>query len=57
MTSSVNLPWFCITNFVKISWFWCVAVMKNPANLAKHQANPRIAPVLAKMMTMFAGAM
>ncbi|KAJ8432651.1 hypothetical protein Cgig2_011817 [Carnegiea gigantea] len=32
-------------------------MMKNPANLAKHQANPRVAPVLAKMMTMFAGAM
>lgn len=32
-------------------------MMKNPANLAKHQANPRVAPVLAKMMTMFTGAM
>uniref|UniRef100_A0A6N2KT49 STI1 domain-containing protein n=1 Tax=Salix viminalis TaxID=40686 RepID=A0A6N2KT49_SALVM len=30
-------------------------VMKNPANLAKHQANPKVAPVLAKMMSKFAG--
>ncbi|CAL5359907.1 unnamed protein product [Camellia sinensis] len=25
-------------------------VMKNPANLAKHQANPKVAPIIAKMM-------
>lgn len=31
------------------------AVMKNPANLAKHQANPKVAPVIAKMMSKFAG--
>ncbi|RVW50703.1 FAM10 family protein [Vitis vinifera] len=31
------------------------AVMKNPANLAKHQANPKVAPVIAKMMAKFAG--
>nr|ABY87519.1 Hsp70-interacting protein 1 [Vitis labrusca] len=30
-------------------------VMKNPANLAKHQANPKVAPVIAKMMAKFAG--
>ncbi|GAB2224556.1 hypothetical protein Droror1_Dr00005318 [Drosera rotundifolia] len=30
-------------------------VMKNPANLAKHQANPRVAPIIAKMMSKFAG--
>ncbi|KAJ9173441.1 hypothetical protein P3X46_016576 [Hevea brasiliensis] len=30
-------------------------VMKNPANLAKHQANPKVAPVIAKMMGKFAG--
>ncbi|KAK2979685.1 hypothetical protein RJ640_027265 [Escallonia rubra] len=30
-------------------------VMKNPANLAKHQANPKVAPVIAKMMSKFAG--
>ncbi|GMH26629.1 hypothetical protein Nepgr_028472 [Nepenthes gracilis] len=30
-------------------------VMKNPANLAKHQANPKVAPVIAKMMSDFAG--
>ncbi|KAH7436317.1 hypothetical protein KP509_05G013500 [Ceratopteris richardii] len=30
-------------------------VMKNPANLAKHQANPKIAPLLAKMMSKFSG--
>ncbi|ONK55967.1 uncharacterized protein A4U43_C10F2780 [Asparagus officinalis] len=30
-------------------------VMKNPANIAKHQANPKVAPVIAKMMGKFAG--
>ncbi|XP_034706008.1 FAM10 family protein At4g22670 [Vitis riparia] len=30
-------------------------VMKNPANLAKHQGNPKVAPVIAKMMAKFAG--
>ncbi|PON92937.1 N-terminal acetyltransferase A, auxiliary subunit [Trema orientale] len=30
-------------------------VMKNPANLAKHQANPKVAPIIAKMMGKFAG--
>ncbi|KAH6824900.1 tetraticopeptide domain-containing thioredoxin [Perilla frutescens var. hirtella] len=31
------------------------SVMKNPANLAKHQANPKVAPIIAKMMSKFAG--
>lgn len=31
------------------------AVMKNPANLAKHQANPKVAPIIAKMMGKFGG--
>ncbi|XP_057510228.1 FAM10 family protein At4g22670-like [Actinidia eriantha] len=30
-------------------------VMKDPANLAKHQANPKVAPIIAKMMGKFAG--
>ncbi|CAN1834268.1 FAM10 family protein At4g22670 [Linum perenne] len=30
-------------------------VMKNPANLAKHQSNPKVAPVIAKMMNKFSG--
>ncbi|KAJ7944789.1 TPR repeat-containing thioredoxin TDX [Quillaja saponaria] len=30
-------------------------VMKNPANLAKHQGNPKVAPVIAKMMGKFGG--
>ncbi|KAJ8555649.1 hypothetical protein K7X08_013145 [Anisodus acutangulus] len=30
-------------------------VMKNPANLAKHQANPKVAPIIVKMMGKFAG--
>ncbi|KAI7734594.1 hypothetical protein M8C21_010811 [Ambrosia artemisiifolia] len=30
-------------------------VMKNPANLAKHQANPKVAPLIAKMMSKFGG--
>ncbi|KNA15715.1 hypothetical protein SOVF_095650 [Spinacia oleracea] len=30
-------------------------VMKNPANLAKHQANPKVAPIISKMMGKFAG--
>ncbi|RZC73327.1 hypothetical protein C5167_048807 [Papaver somniferum] len=30
-------------------------VMKNPANIAKHQSNPRVAPIIAKMMSKFAG--
>ncbi|KAL6177126.1 hypothetical protein ACLB2K_048652 [Fragaria x ananassa] len=30
-------------------------VMKNPANLAKHQANPKVAPIIAKMMGKFGG--
>lgn len=29
--------------------------MKNPANLAKHQANPKVAPIIAKMMSKFGG--
>jgi suppressor of tumorigenicity protein 13 len=31
------------------------AVMKSPANLAKHQGNPKVAPIIAKMMGKFAG--
>ncbi|KAG6384057.1 hypothetical protein SASPL_156145 [Salvia splendens] len=31
-------------------------VMKNPANLAKHQSNPKVAPIIAKMMGKFAGS-
>ncbi|XP_011626894.1 FAM10 family protein At4g22670 [Amborella trichopoda] len=31
-------------------------VMKNPANIAKHQNNPKMAPIIAKLMTMFGGA-
>ncbi|KAK3434543.1 hypothetical protein EUGRSUZ_D02015 [Eucalyptus grandis] len=30
-------------------------VMKNPANLAKHQENPKVAPIIAKMMNKFGG--
>ncbi|CAM8882820.1 unnamed protein product [Rhodiola kirilowii] len=30
-------------------------VMKNPANLAKHQSNPKVAPIIAKMMAKFGG--
>lgn len=30
-------------------------VMKDPANLSKHQANPKVAPIIAKMMSKFAG--
>jgi suppressor of tumorigenicity protein 13 len=30
-------------------------VMKDPSNLAKHQANPKVAPIIAKMMSKFAG--
>ncbi|KAG6396966.1 hypothetical protein SASPL_143126 [Salvia splendens] len=30
-------------------------VMKNPANLAKHQSNPKVSPIIAKMMGKFAG--
>ncbi|KAF8380461.1 hypothetical protein HHK36_027947 [Tetracentron sinense] len=30
-------------------------VMKNPANLAKHKANPKVAPIIAKMLSKFAG--
>ncbi|KAL7182836.1 hypothetical protein ACSBR1_041497 [Camellia fascicularis] len=30
-------------------------VMKNPANFAKHQANPKVAPIIAKMMGKFSG--
>ncbi|KAG9131963.1 hypothetical protein Leryth_023222 [Lithospermum erythrorhizon] len=31
-------------------------VMKNPANLEKHQANPKVAPIIKKMMGKFAGS-
>ncbi|KAJ7554426.1 hypothetical protein O6H91_06G139900 [Diphasiastrum complanatum] len=31
-------------------------VMKNPANLANHQDNPKVAPLLNKMMSNFGGA-
>ncbi|KAG6553533.1 hypothetical protein Mapa_004446 [Marchantia paleacea] len=30
-------------------------VMKNPANLAKHQGNPKVAPVIAKMFSKISG--
>jgi len=30
-------------------------VMKDPANLAKHQSNPKVAPIIAKMMGKFGG--
>ncbi|XXG75942.1 hypothetical protein AAC387_Pa08g0405 [Persea americana] len=30
-------------------------VMKNPANFAKHQSNPKVAPIIAKMMGKFPG--
>ncbi|CAO2819776.1 unnamed protein product [Amaranthus hypochondriacus] len=30
-------------------------VLKNPANVAKHQANPKVAPIIAKMMNKFGG--
>ncbi|CAL9029550.1 unnamed protein product [Prunus brigantina] len=30
-------------------------VMKNPASLAKHQANPKVAPIIEKMMSKFGG--
>ncbi|KAG6525740.1 hypothetical protein ZIOFF_015707 [Zingiber officinale] len=30
-------------------------VMSNPASFAKHQANPKVAPIIAKMMGKFAG--
>lgn len=33
----------------------CMSVMKNPANLAKHQGNPKVAPIIAKMMSKFGG--
>lgn len=42
----------CLTDFVLLL---CFTVMTNPANLAKHQANPKVAPVIAKMMGKFAG--
>lgn len=29
--------------------------MKNPANFAKHQSNPKVGPVIAKMMTKLGG--
>lgn len=32
------------------------AVMKNPADLTKYQANPKVAPIIAKMMSKFSGA-
>eukprot|EP00262_Sarcandra_glabra_P004673 TRINITY_DN1586_c0_g1_i1.p1 TRINITY_DN1586_c0_g1~~TRINITY_DN1586_c0_g1_i1.p1 ORF type:complete len:403 (+),score=131.04 TRINITY_DN1586_c0_g1_i1:144-1352(+) len=30
-------------------------VMKNPANFAKHQSNPKVAPIISKMMGKFGG--
>lgn len=42
----------CVLMFV---WLVIFAVMKNPANLAKHQANPKVAPIIAKMMSKFGG--
>ncbi|GAY43470.1 hypothetical protein CUMW_074700 [Citrus unshiu] len=32
-----------------------IGLMKNPANLAQHQANPKVAPIIAKMMAKFGG--
>ncbi|XP_059639998.1 FAM10 family protein At4g22670-like [Cornus florida] len=31
-------------------------VMKNPANLSKYQSNPKVAPIIAKMMGKFGGS-
>lgn len=53
--AQVPLRVLCLYNgglYVLVNGF---AVMKNPANLAKHQANPKVAPVIAKMMGKFAG--
>jgi hypothetical protein len=41
-------------NFLPLSGLG--VVMKNPSNLAKHQGNPKVAPVISKMFTKFAGA-
>lgn len=43
---------FLLSSFVCVDGF---AVMKDPANLAKHQANPKVAPIIAKMMNKFGG--
>ncbi|GER34568.1 tetratricopeptide repeat-containing family protein [Striga asiatica] len=47
--SALHVFPFCVPNLKK------ERVMKNPANLAKHQANPKVAPIIAKMMSKFAG--
>lgn len=44
-----------INPILSVLLFWFGAVMKNPANLAKHQGNPKVAPVIAKMMSKFGG--
>lgn len=37
--------------------FYClIPVMNNPANFAKHQANPKVGPIIAKMMGKFSGS-
>lgn len=30
--------------------------MNNPANFARHQANPKVGPIIAKMMAKFGGS-
>ena len=47
-------------DYAYVFWFSVLvgfySVMKNPANLAKHQSNPKVAPIIAKMMGKFAGS-
>jgi len=52
--SLVFLLKFCSTLLFSDSGLLLV-VMKDPANLAKHQTNPKVAPVIEKMMSKFAG--
>lgn len=44
----------CI-HYLKLYCVLMRAVMKNPANLAKHQGNPKVAPVIAKMFSKMSG--
>lgn len=47
---------FSILTFYTRFFETIVTVMNNPASFAKHQANPKVAPVIAKMMAKFGGA-
>lgn len=54
-TWKFSFNWGLVSKEPHYYCYYCYAVMKNPANLAKHQANPKVAPLIAKMLGKFGG--